>query len=99
MINYLGQYIAEYLSQIFEVIHSDVHYKSKYIRNNDYHTLLYPFQSHKTEEDVLRALPDKPVTLDVMIVTKILSQRGTRSLGDFEVQYIFEPEARKIVDE
>jgi arachidonate 5-lipoxygenase len=34
-----------------------------------------------------------------MIVTKILSQRGTRSLGDFEVQYIFEEKAREIVDE
>lgn len=56
-------------------------------------------QSQRTEEDVLRALPDKPTTLDVMVVTKILSSRGTRSLGDFEVQYIFEPEARKVVDE
>lgn len=51
------------------------------------------------ENHILRMLPDKPTTLDVMVVTKILSQRGTKSLGDFEVQYIFEPEARKIVDE
>lgn len=51
------------------------------------------------ESHILSMLPDKPTTMDMMIVTKILSQRGTRSLGDFEVQYIFEPEARKVVDE
>ncbi|KAL4229826.1 Arachidonate 5-lipoxygenase [Mactra antiquata] len=51
------------------------------------------------ESHILKMLPDKPTTLDMMIVTKILSQRGTKNLGDFEVQYIFEPEARKIVDE
>lgn len=56
-------------------------------------------QTPLEESNVLNMLPDKPTTLDMMIVTKILSQRGTKSLGDFEVQYIFEPEARKIVDE
>ncbi|XP_060586928.1 allene oxide synthase-lipoxygenase protein-like [Ruditapes philippinarum] len=47
------------------------------------------------ENHILKMLPDKPTTMDMMIVTKILSQRGTRSLGDFEVQCIFETEARK----
>ena len=47
----------------------------------------------------MKALPDRPTTLDIMIVTKILSSRGTKSLGDFEVQYIFEEKAREIVDE
>ena len=56
-------------------------------------------QSPLEETDILNMLPDKPTTLDMMIVTKILSQRGTKSLGDFEVQYIFEPEARKVVDQ
>ncbi|XP_052793619.1 allene oxide synthase-lipoxygenase protein-like isoform X2 [Mya arenaria] len=51
------------------------------------------------ESELVSMLPDKPTTLDMMTVTKILSSRGTKSLGDFEVQYIFEPEARKIVDE
>lgn len=51
------------------------------------------------EKDILKALPDKPTTLDVMVVTKILSDKGTNSLGDFEVQYIFDPPARKIVQE
>lgn len=52
-----------------------------------------------TEQDILKCLPDRPTTLDIMIVTKILSQRGTKSLGDFEVQYIFDDEAREIVHE
>ncbi|OWF44208.1 allene oxide synthase-lipoxygenase protein-like isoform X2 [Mizuhopecten yessoensis] len=51
------------------------------------------------EKDILKALPDKPTTLDVMVVTKILSDKGTKSLGDFEVQYIFDPPARQIVKE
>lgn len=57
------------------------------------------FQNPREESDILNMLPDKPVTLDIMTVTKILSQRGTNSLGNFEVQYIFEPEAKKIVEE
>ncbi|KAK3594458.1 hypothetical protein CHS0354_024901 [Potamilus streckersoni] len=52
-----------------------------------------------TEQDVINNLPDKPTTMDMMIVTKILSSRGTKSLGDFEVQYIFEPQAKKVVEE
>ncbi|XP_052225504.1 allene oxide synthase-lipoxygenase protein-like isoform X2 [Dreissena polymorpha] len=51
------------------------------------------------ETELVSMLPDKPTTLDMMTVTKILSSRGTNSLGDFEVQYIFEPEACKVVDE
>ncbi|BFZ15082.1 hypothetical protein BsWGS_18122 [Bradybaena similaris] len=52
-----------------------------------------------TERDILDCLPDRPTTLDIMIVTKILSAKGTKSLGDFEVQYVFDPQAREIVDE
>ncbi|KAJ8313748.1 hypothetical protein KUTeg_008309 [Tegillarca granosa] len=52
-----------------------------------------------TEADIMNALPDKPTTLDIMIVTKILSTKGTKSLGDFEVQYIVDPQALKIVEE
>ncbi|XP_059168642.1 allene oxide synthase-lipoxygenase protein-like isoform X2 [Physella acuta] len=52
-----------------------------------------------TERDILNCLPDRPTTLDIMIVTKILSAKGTKSIGDFEVQYIFDPAARDIVDE
>lgn len=31
------------------------------------------------------------MTLDIMLVTKILSDRGTNALGDFEVQYMYDP--------
>ncbi|XP_076118111.1 allene oxide synthase-lipoxygenase protein-like isoform X3 [Mytilus galloprovincialis] len=56
-------------------------------------------KSPLTENDILIALPDKPTTLDIMTVTKILSDRGTNSIGDFEVQYIFDPPAKNIVNE
>lgn len=56
-------------------------------------------KSSLTEADILSTLPDKKTTLDVMTVTKILSDRGTKSLGDFEVQYIFDPDAKRIVQE
>lgn len=56
-------------------------------------------QTSLTESDILYTLPDKKTTLDVMTVTKILSDRGTKSLGDFEVQYIFDPDAKRIVHE
>lgn len=44
-----------------------------------------------TEKDILDYLPVKDMTLDIMIVTKILSDRGTNALGDFEVQYLYDP--------
>ncbi|XP_046331732.2 polyunsaturated fatty acid 5-lipoxygenase-like [Haliotis rufescens] len=52
----------------------------------------------RTEADILNALPDKKQTMDAMIVTKILSQKGVKSLGDFEVNYICDPNAEKIVE-
>ena len=33
------------------------------------------------------------MTLSIMVVTMILSDRGTNGLGDFEVQYQYEPHA------
>ncbi|XP_065667156.1 polyunsaturated fatty acid 5-lipoxygenase isoform X2 [Hydra vulgaris] len=46
-----------------------------------------------TLEDVIAQLPDKQTTLNIMVVTKILSDRGTNPLGDFEVQYQYNPDA------
>ncbi|CAN8006286.1 unnamed protein product, partial [Ixodes hexagonus] len=46
-----------------------------------------------SEDDIVSLLPSKQVTLDAMIITKLLSSKGTNSLGDFEVQYMYEPEA------
>lgn len=41
---------------------------------------------------------DKSTTLDTMTITKILSERGTNALGDFEVNYTYDPPAVQIVD-
>ena len=37
------------------------------------------------------------MTLSIMVVTKLLSDRGTNALGDFEVQYQFDPVGLKAV--
>ncbi|XP_023930539.1 allene oxide synthase-lipoxygenase protein-like [Lingula anatina] len=51
-----------------------------------------------SEEDILQSLSSKRQTLDVMVVTKILSEKGTNSLGDFEVQYLYDPVSVKAAD-
>lgn len=61
--------------------------------------IIFSWQGVLTEAHILATLPDKRTTLDIMTVTKILSDRGTKSLGDFEVQYIFDPDAKKIVQQ
>ncbi|KAL3879828.1 hypothetical protein ACJMK2_032107 [Sinanodonta woodiana] len=52
-----------------------------------------------TEQDVINSLPDKPTTLATMRLTRILSTHGTKKLGNFEVQYIFDPKAMQVVKE
>ncbi|XP_067141773.1 allene oxide synthase-lipoxygenase protein-like [Centruroides vittatus] len=52
-----------------------------------------------TEEDILNHLPDKSVTLDIIIITRLLSMKGTNSLGDFEVQYLYDPVSIEAVEE
>ncbi|XP_075544217.1 polyunsaturated fatty acid 5-lipoxygenase-like isoform X2 [Dermacentor variabilis] len=52
-----------------------------------------------TQEDIVSILPSRHVTLDSMIITKLLSSKGTNSLGDFEIQYMYEPYAVKAADE
>ncbi|XP_050721605.1 allene oxide synthase-lipoxygenase protein-like isoform X3 [Eriocheir sinensis] len=44
-----------------------------------------------TERDIMTLLPDKRMTLDIMVITKLLSSRGTNSLGNFEMQYLYDP--------
>ncbi|XP_067951980.1 polyunsaturated fatty acid 5-lipoxygenase-like [Watersipora subatra] len=51
------------------------------------------------EEDVIDCLSTKDRVLSVMIVTKILSQKGTNELGNFEIQYAFDPLAVKALDQ
>ncbi|ESP02741.1 hypothetical protein LOTGIDRAFT_224684 [Lottia gigantea] len=51
------------------------------------------------EDFIMDSLPNKSITRDILVVSKILSLQGTKSLGDFEVQYIYDPSALKIVEE
>ncbi|XP_018018498.1 allene oxide synthase-lipoxygenase protein, partial [Hyalella azteca] len=44
-----------------------------------------------TDSDLLSILPNKSMTLDIVLITKLLSKRGTNSLGDFEMQYMYDP--------
>ena len=44
-------------------------------------------------------IPDKAVTASVMVITDILSQRDTKSLGDFEKQYAFDPTSLRSLDQ
>ncbi|XP_076468009.1 allene oxide synthase-lipoxygenase protein-like [Babylonia areolata] len=53
----------------------------------------------RTDKDILNALPDRLTTIDMLTITTILSRKGTNSLGDFEVQYIFDPRAMAVVEE
>ncbi|KAL8593845.1 hypothetical protein ACOMHN_065322 [Nucella lapillus] len=52
-----------------------------------------------TEADLVKALPDLNTTLNIMMVTNLLSQKATYSLGNFEVQYVFDPRALAVVDQ
>ncbi|XP_043237383.1 polyunsaturated fatty acid 5-lipoxygenase-like isoform X3 [Amphibalanus amphitrite] len=44
-----------------------------------------------SERDLLSYLPSRVTTRDIMVITKLLSYRGTQSLGDFEVRYMYDP--------
>lgn len=44
-----------------------------------------------SEKEFLAHIPSKQITLDSMVITKLLSSKGTKSLGDFEVQYLYDP--------
>jgi len=67
----------------------------------------YPGKLHgappKTTDEVpdkaiMDCLPSKKETFDVWNVTKLLSEKSTDSLGFFEVQYVFDPAALKVLD-
>ncbi|XP_071838611.1 polyunsaturated fatty acid 5-lipoxygenase-like [Apostichopus japonicus] len=49
----------------------------------------------RTENDINQTLPPKDVTLDTLLITRLLSMQGTRPLGDFEVKYLFDPASEK----
>ena len=49
------------------------------------------FQRELTERHILASLPGVDTTLDIMLITGILSERGTKPLGDFEIEYAMDP--------
>ncbi|XP_062595397.1 allene oxide synthase-lipoxygenase protein-like [Saccostrea cucullata] len=50
-------------------------------------------------KEVVRSLLDRASSLHTMVVMTILSERCTNALGDFEVNYIYDPPAVAIVEE
>ncbi|CAC5368152.1 ALOX5 [Mytilus coruscus] len=50
-------------------------------------------------ETILKSIANRAELLGVMSITKVLSEKATQSLGDFEKQLIVDPPAVKIVDE
>ncbi|XP_076115119.1 polyunsaturated fatty acid 5-lipoxygenase-like [Mytilus galloprovincialis] len=50
-------------------------------------------------ETILKTIPNRAELLELMSITKVLSEKATQSLGDFEKQLIVDPPAVKIVHE
>ncbi|CAG2249786.1 ALOX5 [Mytilus edulis] len=48
-------------------------------------------------ETILKTIPNRAELLELMSITKVLSEKATQSLGDFEKQLIVDPPAVKIV--
>ncbi|XP_076345083.1 polyunsaturated fatty acid lipoxygenase ALOX15B-like isoform X2 [Tachypleus tridentatus] len=53
----------------------------------------------KVPRNIVSYLPNKDVTLDTMVITKLLSSGGTKPLGHFEVQYLFDPVSVRAAEE
>ncbi|XP_053388344.1 allene oxide synthase-lipoxygenase protein-like [Mercenaria mercenaria] len=49
------------------------------------------------DAELLRSLPEKTTTYDAMVITSVLSTNDMNALGDFEVQYITDEKALKVV--
>ncbi|KAJ8030541.1 Arachidonate 15-lipoxygenase B [Holothuria leucospilota] len=52
----------------------------------------------RSTEDVNKTLITKEMTIDMLVITRLLTMRGTNSLGDFEVQYLFDPASEKAAE-
>jgi arachidonate 5-lipoxygenase len=51
------------------------------------------------DTDLLQALPTKAEMFDTLVITSVLSTRSMHSLGNFEVEYITDEKALRIVQE
>eukprot|EP00057_Strongylocentrotus_purpuratus_P033086 XP_790072.2 PREDICTED: allene oxide synthase-lipoxygenase protein [Strongylocentrotus purpuratus] len=51
-----------------------------------------------SEQEVFSQLPTKQDIVQMMTVGKVLSERGTKPLGDFELQYIYHPVGLKALN-
>ncbi|XP_072043147.1 polyunsaturated fatty acid 5-lipoxygenase-like [Amphiura filiformis] len=54
-------------------------------------------KSPLTDADIICMLADKDKILTMMVMTNLLSKRGTNGLGDFEVEYQFDPIGTKAI--
>ncbi|XP_071127742.1 allene oxide synthase-lipoxygenase protein-like [Mytilus edulis] len=50
-------------------------------------------------ETILKTIPNRKILLTIMSITKVLSEKATESLGDFEKQFIVDPRAIEVVEE
>lgn len=44
-----------------------------------------------TESDIMQVLPPKHVTMEIIVITKLLSERDTSGLADSKAQYLYDP--------
>ncbi|XP_053396782.1 polyunsaturated fatty acid lipoxygenase ALOX15B-like [Mercenaria mercenaria] len=51
------------------------------------------------ENELLLSLPDKNTTLDILVITGVLSLNSTHALGNFDVEYMTDEKALRVVDE
>lgn len=52
-----------------------------------------------TEKDIIDTLPTKKMSLDTLLITRLLSERATNPLGDFEVQYQYDKVGTQAIKE
>ena len=60
---------------------------------------VFVLQDPLKEKYILDCLASRKETLDVMIVTKLLSERATNELGNFEMQYAYDPIILKALEQ
>ncbi|XP_071833002.1 polyunsaturated fatty acid 5-lipoxygenase-like [Apostichopus japonicus] len=56
-------------------------------------------KSPRTEKDIIDTLATKKMSLDTLLITRLLSEKATNPLGDFEVQYQYDRVGTKAISE